>query len=264
MQSSYVLDKNAVTRLFELQHEIWPGWSSGENGATDAMKAMVTAVGLISGASILDLGCGVGREIVALNKMGFEATGVELSAKIASEAKFRVEELSVTVPISIVQGDYQSYIPEKHLDLVMFWDSSLNLFDQENMYRIICRYKEFINPGGAILIGQLAKEYFYNIDETYVIENPDIGPGKTIRRYVFDKPNDCLLDKVTHKLDNDHALCLPVQKLHLLFEEDIRMLLDRAGYINIKIIGSREWGWNIDGTSAIQDQWRMLYAVGYV
>jgi SAM-dependent methyltransferase len=51
----------------------------------------------MAGARILDIGCGTGRHSVALARLGFEVTGVDLSAEMLALADKRAKAASVSV-----------------------------------------------------------------------------------------------------------------------------------------------------------------------
>ncbi len=257
-----ITSQDSNIRLYELQHDIWPGWSEGDNGAHEAMHAVIAAVDLRKGALVLDFGCGVGREIMALGKYGFQSLGIELSLKLTKEANRRIHDAGLSSLCRVEQGDYRIYCPEMLFDLVMFWDSSLNILSRQEVKDVISRCKNFIKPGGHILVSQLAREHFENINKTFKIESPSIGPGRTTRHYFFDKNQDLLIDRVHYKPVDKPGFDLPPQKLVLPSAGDLINTLKNASYTNCRIVGSNQWVWNQDGTTASIKDWRMIMAIG--
>jgi SAM-dependent methyltransferase len=55
-------------------------------------EQIVALLGLAPGASILDAGCGFGRTVGAFTKMGYDATGVDVSPAVIAEARKRNPE----------------------------------------------------------------------------------------------------------------------------------------------------------------------------
>lgn len=64
---------------------------------------VIEALTLPPGASVLDLGCGVGRHSVALAQRGYRVTGLDLSASMLAEAEGAARAAGVA--ITWVQGD---------------------------------------------------------------------------------------------------------------------------------------------------------------
>lgn len=76
------------------------------------------------GAKVLDVACGKGRHSLALNKLGYEVTGVDLSASSIAHAKqFENERLH------FFEHDMRLPLPEKNFDAVFNLFSSFGYFE---------------------------------------------------------------------------------------------------------------------------------------
>lgn len=72
-------------------------------------------------ASVLDLGCGAGRDVAALSRMGYRVTGLDLSFGLLCEARNRLEG-------RFTQGDMSAIpFPKAHFDAVWMCASLLHI-----------------------------------------------------------------------------------------------------------------------------------------
>ena len=79
-----------------------------------------------SGARILDIGCGLGREAFALCDLGFEVVGIDISKEVIT----RVKQLSADKGYKISFFDYDGEhldFPNESFDVVLIWAQTLGL-----------------------------------------------------------------------------------------------------------------------------------------
>ena len=144
----------------------------GDEEAQEFMQNLVNFLKLPKGASILDLACGKGRHSVYLNKLGFDVTGVDLSANSIAYAKqFENEHLHFHTHCMCKP------VGEKY-DAVFNLFTSLGYFDdeRENKESIIA-IKEEIKEGGWGVID------FMNVKK--VIDNLVPSEVKTVKGIDF-------------------------------------------------------------------------------
>ena len=115
----------------------------GDEEAQEFMQNLVNFLKLPQGASILDLACGKGRHSVYLNKLGYNVTGVDLSANSIAYAKqFENECLRFRTHCMCKP------VGEK-FDAVFNLFTSLGYFDDERENReSIVAIKDEIKEGG--------------------------------------------------------------------------------------------------------------------
>lgn len=144
----------------------------GDREAQEFMQNLVKFLNLSKNASILDLACGKGRHSVYLNQLGFDVTGVDLSANsIAYAKKFENEHLRfhthcMCEPVG------------KKYDAVLNLFTSLGYFENESEnLQSFEAIKEEIKEGGWGVID------FMNVKK--VIENLVPSEVKTVKGIDF-------------------------------------------------------------------------------
>jgi len=107
--------------------------------------AMLRSAGLRPGARVLDVGAGRGRLVAALLAAGYEASGIEPSARSAGMAAARdlpVTRASIDSPPTGAVAD--------GLDAVVLWHVLEHLDDAPGALRLIATR---LRPGGLLLVG---------------------------------------------------------------------------------------------------------------
>ncbi len=103
-------------------------------------------------ARALDLGCGPGVHSVALTKIGYQVTAIDLSEELLDELKRRTERSSVHA----LQGDITSLkgtvMPGFEL-AVCLGDTLPHLASFEDVDRFFCEVHSVLAPRGQLLLG---------------------------------------------------------------------------------------------------------------
>lgn len=81
------------------------------------IEFLIEELGLAPGASVLDVGCGVGRHAIPLAGLGFRVTGVDISDGMLERARARAAESGVEA--TWVQADVSRELPEGPFDAAL-------------------------------------------------------------------------------------------------------------------------------------------------
>ncbi|MEQ6204814.1 class I SAM-dependent methyltransferase [Sulfitobacter sp. HNIBRBA2951] len=246
-------EENAPS-VYEMQHEVWPGWADGDFGAEEDAAQILDLVERSTPGRALDLGCGSGRLSCAMAKLGWRIDGVDISTHLIDRARRRAERHGVAGTTSFEVADLRQFIPQEPYELVILWDSVLAIWpwgDARQTLGKIC--EKSVSSGGHLVIGQLNPAYFSKRPDFKVaFENPAIGPGKSRRHYQYDTETGVLCDDVSVSHDGVVSR-LPTQCLFLVPPSDIEGTLCGLNFAVHASIGSADWVWPDQRRAADQD-----------
>lgn len=99
---------------------------------------------------ILDLGCGIGNNLLYLNKIGFETYGIDASKNAVSHIKGIIKRLGLFIPVKV--GLFQKLpYKDKYFDAVI-GVQTLNHGYKKDLLTGISEIERIIKPGGLIFI----------------------------------------------------------------------------------------------------------------
>lgn len=97
---------------------------------------------------LLDLGCGPGREAIALAKLGYDVLGADLSEAILARARANAAEAGVTVQWLLVDG---LNLPPGPFDAIIMWAQVLgNIPERRDQLTLLTNCRAALAPGGLI------------------------------------------------------------------------------------------------------------------
>ena len=130
--------------------------------AREAVELLHQATGPTSGDRVLDLGCGAGRHLVELCRLGYRATGLDLSMPMLNAAR------SASAEPVLVRGDMRRLpFRASGFDIVTSYFTSFGYFDdEEDDRRVLREVRRVLRPGGRFLLDFLnASQVVTNLRE---------------------------------------------------------------------------------------------------
>jgi SAM-dependent methyltransferase len=116
-----------------------------------------SALGVEAGASILDVGCGPGRQAVGLAKRRYEVTGVDLSLAMLTRAADVAREAEVQVTFTQAEMSAMEY--EGRFDAAYCIGSTFGYFDDVRNAEVARRIHRALKPHGTFLLGVLNRDH---------------------------------------------------------------------------------------------------------
>ncbi len=115
-----------------------------------AVGFMERALQLAHGASVLDLGCGLGYHAIELGRRGYEVTGLDWSDHYLDVARREAEEGGVAV--TFVQGDMAQMTFDGKFDAVVLWRNTFGMMSDEANAATLQGIRRALRQGGRALI----------------------------------------------------------------------------------------------------------------
>ncbi|MFC0407438.1 class I SAM-dependent methyltransferase [Roseomonas elaeocarpi] len=114
-------------------------------------EALVNAIGVTRGMTVLDLGCGDGTTALPAARLGAEVTGVDIAANLVQAGNRRAQEEGLT-NIRFQQGDACDLdgLPDRSFDLVLSIFGAMFAPRPFDVARAMVRVTR---PGGRIVMG---------------------------------------------------------------------------------------------------------------
>lgn len=127
-----------------------------ENAARE-VGAMMEWMNIRAGSRVLDVGCGTGRHAMALRKLGYEVTGLDLSEVLLSEARCSDSGGNV----AWIRGDMRCLpFEEGTFDATVNWFTSFGYFVEcRDNLSVLGEMERVLKPGGRYLIDFLNPSY---------------------------------------------------------------------------------------------------------
>lgn len=132
------------------------------------------------GHSAIDMGCGTGVHAIALDRLGINVTGVDISAKMLARAREHAGRLESSA--RFVHGNFLTPFPAHSADLIFCLGNSLpHLASGEELTRVLHHWHTLLAPGGRVIIQLLNYEQLLKKQERIV--NIRRSDGRMIIRF---------------------------------------------------------------------------------
>jgi SAM-dependent methyltransferase len=144
--------------------------------AAAEVKALVRLLRINSGASVLDLCCGIGRHSVEFARLGYVVTAVDLTAPFLARARKRAE--SEKVKLEFVQADMRDFLRAAAFDAAVNLVTSFGYFeDQADDLKAARNLYESLKPGARLAMEMMGKE---TLARSFVQRQWDTAPDGTL------------------------------------------------------------------------------------
>jgi ubiquinone/menaquinone biosynthesis C-methylase UbiE len=139
-----------VRRHFSSPEEIQRYQRKATNGLL-AWERHVVKRYLEPRGTVLDIGCGAGREAFALHDLGYCVTGIDISSKQVRAARVMSGTLGKNVTFCICDGTTLNF-PDASFRCVLLWSQALgNVPRQHNRLLLLKECARVLEPGGMLV-----------------------------------------------------------------------------------------------------------------
>ena len=112
---------------------------------------------ILPGATVLDVGCGVGRHSIELAKLGFRVTGVDMNADYISVCRERTAQLGLKAEFHAVDSRVMKL--DVRADLTISLWSSFGYYGEVGDLQILQRVAEHTRRGGHVVVDVENRDY---------------------------------------------------------------------------------------------------------
>ncbi|MCP2257362.1 Methyltransferase domain-containing protein [Streptoalloteichus tenebrarius] len=182
------------------------------------------------GRTVLDIGCGTGRDAGYLASVGHTVTGLDLSERMLAHARERYPDVEFT------RGDMRSFDLGRVFDAIICLDSAfLYCHRNEELTAFLDRCREHLRPGG-LLVAEMRNGAFF-------LGNTELLDGTRTRSVLwrgttYTSHTTLWIDHAAQLLRRHRVWEWPgcAAPLHqrsawrLLFPQELRHFLDLAGF----------------------------------
>jgi len=114
-------------------------------------------LGIKPGATVLDVGCGLGLQAVELASRGYLSVGLDLSLAMLSRASEEAQARGMK--INFLHADMRDMNFEGNFDAVMCIGTSLGYFDDDTNRKVIDRLFRALKPNGVLLLDVVNRDH---------------------------------------------------------------------------------------------------------
>lgn len=132
-------------------------WPQSERAVERQCDFLERQLGLEPGASILDAGCGLGLQGIALSRRGYRVVGLDIAATLLARAS--TEAGYQGVEVRFVNMDYRQLSFQNAFDAIVCLNASFGYFDDDENAKIIGNFREALKPGGKLLVDFLNRDH---------------------------------------------------------------------------------------------------------
>jgi SAM-dependent methyltransferase len=116
-----------------------------------------SSLGLARGATVLDVGCGLGLHAIELARRGHLVVGLDLSLAMITRAAESAQEQGLK--INFVHADIREMEFDGAFDAVICMGTTLGFFDEDANRDVLARLYQALRPGGRLLIDVVNRDY---------------------------------------------------------------------------------------------------------
>ena len=114
-------------------------------------------LGLAKGATILDVGCGLGLHAVELTRRGYLVVGLDLSLPMLSRAADEAQDHGFK--INFLHADMREMNFDGAFDAVLCYGTTFGYFDDETNKQVVERLFRALKPRGLLLLDVVNRDY---------------------------------------------------------------------------------------------------------
>lgn len=148
-------------KTWEISHdEVHYGWLAPGENELHLLKDMAK-----EGVNVLDVGCGLGQNLISLAKQGVNGFGLDISSCMLDKAKVNISKYNLEHKITLEQGDMRDFVCFQNIefDIILSIYSMEYLSGVQEFRALLDRLYKMLKPNGVLIIcfSHPSQEYRY-------------------------------------------------------------------------------------------------------
>jgi SAM-dependent methyltransferase len=119
-------------------------------------RALARRLRVPAGATVLDIGCGVGRWSRQLARTGTRVIGIDLAPAMVAEARRRAAAERVDDAVAFQVADVADLQLAQHFDWIVCVTVLQHILDAGRFQRAVVRMRDHLAPGGRLIVLEAA------------------------------------------------------------------------------------------------------------
>lgn len=187
------------------------------------------------GGRVLDLACGTGRYAIPLAEMGFDVTGVDLSASMLAHAKAKADAASVG--LRLIEADMRSLdLGAERFSLIFIGGNSLlHLHREADFQSFFAGVRRHLAPGGVLafdIFSPAPRLLAREPDRRYPVgrvHHPELGAIRIEETVLYDAAAQVTQCRWYWSTDREPDFRMTAFHLRSIFPQELRFLLAAGG-----------------------------------
>lgn len=233
--------RNLLYREPELYEAVYP--QTDRRNAAMCLR-MFSCFLPVPPSQVLDLGCGIGRDLWFLSESCPHCVGVDRSAKMVQYATLRPKGIKPIGTIKFLRGDMRYLRLGQTFDAVLCLGSAfMYCFTNDDLTNTFETFASHCHPGSLLvldlrnstaLLGRQTGEPVVQEFRTPLLV------GRAVVRDVFDRREQLLIRRRTWYLTNKAHVIEDRLVYRMLFPKEIELLLTLSGFVVLGMFDNRE------------------------
>lgn len=132
------------------------------------------------GGRLLDIGCGGGRESIALSRRGFAVVGVDLVPGLVAAAEAGARESGVAVPYAVMNAVALGFAAGRFDGVLMLAQVLACIPGHENRLRALAEAHRVLRPGGRLLLTSHCRRCHWKYRLYFAVMDPLRRMGRAV------------------------------------------------------------------------------------
>ncbi len=168
-----------------------------------AWEERISELFLSKPGKLLDIGCGGGREAIALSTRGHEIIGIDISEAQVQSARITARKLGKRIEFQLCNGvdlDFE----HDYFDYVIMWGQAFgNVPTQKNRLHLLKEYFRVLKHLGRLIISvhnrDVCEATIKNSNTMRTLPSPELEPGDFILKGDSESDTECYWHYFTEK-----------------------------------------------------------------